>query len=431
MMKIYNFKKFWYALLMVPIIMITSCKEDPVPVPAEDPVASFQFELDATDWQKVTFTNFSTNAESYAWDFGDGTGTSTDKDPVYTYAEPGTYTVKLTATNAASVAKEQTKNVIIADPLAAQRALIGADGKSWYLIADVSTGVNPIQVGPENRSQIWWSLGGAQDLCVRKCYMDDTWTFNTNATFTYDNNGDYWASGTDYWAATTIDCFDATDAANWVGSDGQDLTDWNSGTHPFVYDVQAATLTITGGFIGLQKVGTDAEVTEPQSSVTYKVIKLIESTAVDTLVLETSLNDGTAYWQFNLVSYHDVADKVIVDECPAPAMVTFELNFNDYIAGGGTATTPEVNGTFNGWCGNCWSMTDDNTDGIWTITKELAVGDYRFKFSADGWGDQEDLTDVTGCTVVNDGNTDRTFTVVSGVDMTIGAVCWASCDDCP
>ncbi|MFH2142570.1 MAG: C25 family cysteine peptidase [Bacteroidota bacterium] len=46
----------------------------------------------------VTFTNTSTNATSYLWDFGDGT-TSTDENPVHTYTVLGNYTVTLTADN--------------------------------------------------------------------------------------------------------------------------------------------------------------------------------------------------------------------------------------------------------------------------------------------------------------------------------------------
>ncbi len=46
----------------------------------------------------VTFTNTSTNADSYLWDFGDGT-TSTDVNPVHYYTAKGDYTIKLTATN--------------------------------------------------------------------------------------------------------------------------------------------------------------------------------------------------------------------------------------------------------------------------------------------------------------------------------------------
>ena len=47
---------------------------------------------------EVIFTNASTNADSYAWDFGDE-NTSTDENPTHTYAAAGTYTVTLTTTN--------------------------------------------------------------------------------------------------------------------------------------------------------------------------------------------------------------------------------------------------------------------------------------------------------------------------------------------
>lgn len=46
---------------------------------------------------RVKFTNLSSdNAVSWLWDFGDGT-TSTERDPLHVYAEPGQYTVTLTA----------------------------------------------------------------------------------------------------------------------------------------------------------------------------------------------------------------------------------------------------------------------------------------------------------------------------------------------
>jgi gliding motility-associated-like protein len=52
--------------------------------------------IEATD--PVDFTNLSTNATSYLWNFGDGT-TSTDTNPQHTYTIAGTYTVCLTAMN--------------------------------------------------------------------------------------------------------------------------------------------------------------------------------------------------------------------------------------------------------------------------------------------------------------------------------------------
>lgn len=45
----------------------------------------------------VTFTNFSTNADEYVWDFDDGAATSTLADPNHIFPEKGTYMVSLTA----------------------------------------------------------------------------------------------------------------------------------------------------------------------------------------------------------------------------------------------------------------------------------------------------------------------------------------------
>jgi PKD repeat protein len=59
-------------------------------------VSSFNYDKED---KKVTFTNESTGATSYLWDFGDNT-TSTDKDPApHEYADYGSYTVKLKASN--------------------------------------------------------------------------------------------------------------------------------------------------------------------------------------------------------------------------------------------------------------------------------------------------------------------------------------------
>jgi len=50
---------------------------------------------------QVAFSNTTTGNPglSYTWDFGDGTPTSSDPDPVHTYTRDGNFTVRLTATN--------------------------------------------------------------------------------------------------------------------------------------------------------------------------------------------------------------------------------------------------------------------------------------------------------------------------------------------
>ncbi len=63
------------------------------------------------------FTNESTNATSYSWDFGDGT-TSTAEHPNHTYpAEAGSYTVTLTATNPGGCSDVATLTVQIREEL--------------------------------------------------------------------------------------------------------------------------------------------------------------------------------------------------------------------------------------------------------------------------------------------------------------------------
>jgi PKD repeat protein len=63
------------------------------------PIAAFQPDTAAGCTPlEVTFHNWSTNAESYLWDFGDKTY-SADASPQHTYYIPGTYIVSLTATN--------------------------------------------------------------------------------------------------------------------------------------------------------------------------------------------------------------------------------------------------------------------------------------------------------------------------------------------
>src|SRR5690606_32403719 len=64
----------------------------------------------------VTFTNNSTGAGSYAWDFGDG-NTSTDVSPLHTFVNTGLmlemYTVTLTATSPAGCSDQTTMQVMV------------------------------------------------------------------------------------------------------------------------------------------------------------------------------------------------------------------------------------------------------------------------------------------------------------------------------
>lgn len=73
---------------------VTVTKTDYITI-YSNPVAGFSSVVNNLT---ATFTNNSQNASSYLWDFGDG-NTSTDTNPVHTYADYGTYQVSLTATS--------------------------------------------------------------------------------------------------------------------------------------------------------------------------------------------------------------------------------------------------------------------------------------------------------------------------------------------
>jgi len=64
------------------------------------------------DTGTTTFINISTNANTYLWDFGDEE-TSTEINPVKSYAAAGTYTVTLTATNLAGLSDVSEAELII------------------------------------------------------------------------------------------------------------------------------------------------------------------------------------------------------------------------------------------------------------------------------------------------------------------------------
>ncbi len=112
--------------------------------------------------------------------------------------------------------------------------------------------------------------------------------------------------------------------------------------------------------------------------------------------------------------------------CSAPTpLVTFRVDMNNV---SDPFTTPEVNGTFNNWCGGCAPMSDDNGDNVWEITIPLAPGTYEYKFANDSWSGQEFLTPGSSCTVTNGGFTNRNLVVTNSVVLPV--VCWATCSTC-
>ncbi len=88
---------FYYYLYDLEIVP-ESCVSEPVTVTVEtDASASFEFD---TDVFTVSFTENNPGSTSWLWDFGDGT-TSTEQNPVHTYATEAVFEVTLTTNQCA------------------------------------------------------------------------------------------------------------------------------------------------------------------------------------------------------------------------------------------------------------------------------------------------------------------------------------------
>jgi uncharacterized repeat protein (TIGR02059 family) len=121
--------------------------------PPVAPVAAFTADVTSGDAPlAVNFTDQSTNIPtSWAWDFdNDGTVDSTVKNPAYTYNTAGTYTVKLTATNAAGSDDEiKADYITVSSAPVAPVAAFTADPTSGPApltvnFTDLSTGTAPL-----------------------------------------------------------------------------------------------------------------------------------------------------------------------------------------------------------------------------------------------------------------------------------------------
>lgn len=125
----------------------------------------------------VTFTNLSTGATSYLWDFGDG-NQSSDASPVHVYTTFGSYTVSLTATGPGGVDTE-TKSAYItvnAQPPSADFTLTPDEGFAPLAVqfTDLSGG------GPTTG---WlWNFGDGQTSTLQ------------HPTHTYSARGNYTVS---------------------------------------------------------------------------------------------------------------------------------------------------------------------------------------------------------------------------------------------
>lgn len=141
-------------------------------------------------------------------------------------------------------------------------------------------------------------------------------------------------------------------------------------------------------------------------------------------------------WVMGGVDCTDGSTTSISSNCPYPycstqggnvSDVTFKVDMSQL---SDPFNIPELNGTFNNWCGDCDPMSDANGDEIWEVTLSLNVGDtIEYKFSADNWTFQETLDPNENCTNGLSNFTNRMF-IVGSSNIVLDDVCWGSCSPC-
>ncbi len=120
--------------------------------PTTPPVAAFSADKVIGDAPlSVTFQNQTTgNASQFAWEFGDG-GSSSESNPIHVYANPGFYTVKLTASGSGGSNVLQKAEFITVKPPVVPGALVVESGtvsvdSNWQWVAFKKTFADPIVV---------------------------------------------------------------------------------------------------------------------------------------------------------------------------------------------------------------------------------------------------------------------------------------------
>lgn len=110
-------------LRLMPLVLaiwLVGCTDDSFKIPSEvkegpKPVADFTY---VSNDLEVQFTSTSTDAESYYWNFGDGTS-STEASPLHTFSSSGTYTVTLKVNSPAGYSSLVEKSLAVAGKVSA------------------------------------------------------------------------------------------------------------------------------------------------------------------------------------------------------------------------------------------------------------------------------------------------------------------------
>ena len=161
--------------------------------------------------------------------------------------------------------------------------------KTWRLAQEE----NALHVGP-SLFETWWG-NSTGDLSDRACHFNDEYIFSSDGVYEYDNVGDFFADSDPDGNVTPAELGLAVGchpSSAWP----DDFKVWDSNIHSFTITDNQLTVIGEGAWMGLYKVGSNSEVTTPQSSVAFS----IESLTEDRMVIYTDY--GGLVWRFTFTA---------------------------------------------------------------------------------------------------------------------------------
>lgn len=348
------------------------------------PLSNFTFSANGLT---VTFTNTSTNGTSYLWDFGDGF-TSTEVNPVHTYAVGGNYTVTLTTTNACGNLSN-TKTVNLTPPPTASFQASPTAGCAPLTVQFTSTstgtptgyawtfaGGNPATSNLPNPSVVFASPGNyGVTLTVTNAGGSNTYTqnnfiqVNTTPTPGFTSN----INGT---TASFTNSSSNASGYSWNFGDGGTSTA-SDPVHTYAGDgTYTVTLTATNACGNSVITQTVTIVTPPTANFTFSPSAGCAPLTVQ--YTSTSSANTTSYnWQFpgGNPSSSTVANPVVVYASPGAYSATLtatnasgnNTTTQTNIINAGAAPGAGFNNTLNGYTASFVNTSTNATSYAWNF----------------------------------------------------------------
>jgi len=251
-------------------------------------ITNVDFTLTASDDTRTgTVTPSSDGGTLYTVDFGDA---STEDDNIqtsgpavsYTYpAANADYVISVTASASGAEDVTVTKNHTVTIPDVVEAAPFAG---TW----SVASQAGALGVGPSQGDLSWWSLDDA-GVTARACFLDDTFEFGTDGSFTIGLGSDTWLEG---WQGADEGC-----GAPVFPHDGA-ATDYT-----YTHDATAGTITVNGigAYIGLPKVYNGGELTSTSEangieSITYNIVEMADGR----MTLDIQFQADGGFWTYVL-----------------------------------------------------------------------------------------------------------------------------------